>query len=369
MGGKDNSSLSITITSGAVIKAVVILAIFWFLYFMRDLVVVILASLVIAAGIEPFIAWFKRFKIPRTLSVIFIYFFIALVLAGLFYFFVPALVADTSDLFSKLPTYLETVSVWNPFKEAVSSPSSFAGQFPLPGEFSFGDLATQLQNLLADTSRGFIGAVSVVSGGILSLILIIVLSFYLAVQEDGVARFLKIVIPVRYESYILDLWRRSQVKIGRWLQGQFLLGLLIGVLVYLGLTILGVKNALLLALLAAVFELIPVFGPILSAVPAVVLAFIHGLSFIDPGVGSAVAVVLFYVLIQQFENHLIYPLVVRKVVGIPPIIVILAIIVGFKLADVLGVILSVPLAAILVEFLDDIQRDKEKAVASVSPRP
>ena len=200
-------------------------------------------------------------------------------------------------------------------------------------------------------------------GGVFSFILIIVLSFYLAVQRDGIANFLRLVTPLRYEPYILDLWRRSQVKIGLWMQGQLLLIVLISVLVYLGLTILGVPYALLLAFGAGLLELIPLFGPILAAVPAVVLAFINGISFMDPGVGSAVAIVLFYILIQQFENHLIYPLVVSKVVGVPPILVIIALVVGWRLAGFLGIILAVPMSAILVELVRDFERGK-KAVPS-----
>src|SRR3989344_8265158 len=361
MSGKDNNQFTINIASSAIIKTVVILLAFWFLYFVRDLVVVILTSLVIASGIEPIVVWLKKYHIARTISVILVYLFLALVLSGIFYFFVPALVADISDLFSKLPSYLDTVSVWNPFKDVINSASPVSDTLNLSsGGFSFGEMMNQINTVFGSASSGFIGAASAIFGGVLGLVLIVVLSFYLAVQEDGVARFLKIVLPVRYEPYILDLWRRAQSKIGKWLQGQLLLGVLIGILVYLGLTVLGVRNALVLALLAAAFEIIPIFGPILAAIPATIIGLIDG------GVTMGLLVVGLYVLIQQFENHLIYPLVVRKVVGIPPIIVILAVIVGFKLAGVLGVILSVPIAAVLVELLDDVQRDKQRAAAASS---
>ena len=141
------------------------------------------------------------------------------------------------------------------------------------------------------------------------------------------------------------------MKIGKWMQGQLLLGVLIGVLVYLGLTILGVPYALLLAVLAALFELIPLFGPILASIPAIALGFLQSFSL-------GFMVVGLYVIIQQFENHLIYPLVVRKVVGVSPILVIISLIVGAKLAGFLGLILAVPIAAAIVEFTDDIQKDK-----------
>ncbi len=124
-----------------------------------------------------------------------------------------------------------------------------------------------------------------------------------------------------------------------------------GLLVYLGLTIFQIKYALVLAIIAAVFELIPFFGPILSAVPAVLLGFSIG-----PVQGVMVAGL--YLVIQQFENHLIYPLVVRKIVGMPPIIAIIALIIGAQLAGFIGLILAAPVAMILLELLSDYSKKK-----------
>jgi predicted PurR-regulated permease PerM len=131
-----------------------------------------------------------------------------------------------------------------------------------------------------------------------------------------------------------------------------LLGIVVGVLVYLGLMILGVQNALILAVIAGFLEIIPVFGPILSAIPAILFGFTGG------GITMGLLVLGLFVIVQQFENHLIYPLVVRKVVGVSPIIVILALIIGAKLAGFLGVLLSVPITSVFMELVDDVQKDK-----------
>jgi predicted PurR-regulated permease PerM len=111
-------------------------------------------------------------------------------------------------------------------------------------------------------------------------------------------------------------------------------------------------NALLLAIIAGVFEIIPLFGPILAAIPAVAIALLDG------GVTSALLVVGLYIIVQQFENQLIYPLVVRKIVGVPPIVSILALIVGGTLAGFIGLIISVPMAAVIMEFFNDLEKDK-----------
>ena len=218
--------------------------------------------------------------------------------------------------------------------------------------FGLGDLIRSIQDVSSNVSNGFVKIISAIFGGLLSFVLIVVLSFYLLVQEDGVANFLRLITPIKHEKYVIDLWKRSQRKIGQWMQGQVLLGVIIAVLLYLGLTILGIKNALLLAVFAGFMEIIPVFGPILSAIPAILMAFVGG------GFTSAILTMGLCTIVQQFENHLIYPLVVKKVVGVSPIIVILALIIGAKLAGFLGIILSVPMVSALMEFVDDIERKK-----------
>jgi predicted PurR-regulated permease PerM len=265
---------------------------------------------------------------------------------GVLYLFLPPILSETTNFLSTLPSYLESVDVFNPFTGSV-----FDNQV---GSISLKDTLETVQSYIAGITGGILGTISSVFGGLLSFILIFVFSFYFAVQEGGIDAFLRVITPVKRQQYVLNLWHRSQDKIGRWMQGQLMLALIVGILVYLGLTILGVKYALLLALIAAVFELIPVFGPILSSIPAVMFGFIDG------GLTLGLLVVGLYVIIQQFENHLIYPLVVTKVVGVPPLLVIIALIAGAKIAGFLGIILSVPVAAVIQELVKDLQQSRKQ---------
>jgi predicted PurR-regulated permease PerM len=136
------------------------------------------------------------------------------------------------------------------------------------------------------------------------------------------------------------------------MQGQLLLAVIVMVLVYLGLLLIGIPHALLLAVLAGAFEIIPLFGPILSAIPGIFVAFAFG------GTSTALIVAGLYLVIQQFENHLIYPLVVKKVVGVPPMVSILALLIGGELAGFLGLLISVPLATVVMELLSDLEERK-----------
>lgn len=338
--------LVISITSGTLLKALVFLVGAWALFYLRDIALIVFTAIVIASAIEPGVRALMRRKFPRVFAVLTIYVALFLTFFCVFYFFLPSVLEDLATFLSSLPKYLDAFSSSGAF----DSYTNILG-LPSPSEFSSADIMQGVREAL-DPGGVFGNALSAAShifGGVFSFILIIVFSFYFAVVETGVDDFLRIVTPKPQQQYVLGLWRRAQEKIGLWMQGQLLLAVIMGVLVFLGLTILGIKHALVLAVIAALFEIIPVFGPTLAAVPAITIAFVDG------GVGLGFAAVALYVIAQQFENHLIYPLVVTRVVGVPPLLVILALICGAELAGFLGIILSVPIAATIQELARDIE--------------
>ena len=112
-----------------------------------------------------------------------------------------------------------------------------------------------------------------VFGGLISFVAIIVISFYFSVIRQGVAGFFKSVLPGAYEDYVIGLWKRGEAKVGKWFQGQLLLSLIVGLLVFVGLSLFHIKYALLLGILAMMFELVPIVGPVMSAIPGIILAF------------------------------------------------------------------------------------------------
>src|SRR3989344_2337850 len=235
--------MNITISVGTIVKVALTLAALWVFYIVRELALVILSSVVLASAIEPMVVGLTRRGISRTLAVLMIYVLAFVIIIGLVYFLLPPLLVDFGNITASIPERLQSLSDWG---KSLS---------PLGG----------------------VAAASIICGGILSFVLIIVISFYLAVQEDGVENVLRVVTPSKHEPYVIDVWRRSQKKIGLWMQGQIFLGIFIGIFVYLGLALMGIKYALLLAILAGIFELIPYVGPTLSAAPAVLLGFNDGL--------------------------------------------------------------------------------------------
>ena len=295
--------------SGTIVKIILIGLVFWLAFFLRDIVLVILMAVVLASSIEPPTRWFIERKIPRIVAVLFIYFALALLFVGVFYFLLIPLLGDFQEFLTSLPNYLDSFSstqtvpittstsvVGNP-NTTVSPIETRSAVENLIGNLPISDIIAQANATLAVLSKNVFSAASTVLGGALSLVLIIVLSFYLSVQQDGITNFLKTVSPSKHRKYVIGLWNRSENKIGLWMQGQLLLGVIVAMLVYLGLTLLGIKHALLLAFLAGIFELIPLFGPILSAIPGIAIA------FMDSGLTLGLVVAGLYLIVQQLNKQ------------------------------------------------------------------
>jgi predicted PurR-regulated permease PerM len=328
------------------------------LFLVREFVLVVIASIVIASAIEPATRWAKRKGIPRLPMVILVYLVSALMLVGLFYYLLLPLIGEMSNFIRTLTIYSNSVVDGGLLSEMFRTQNLFGG-FDTP--ILIKELSSYLNSLANSLSQGVLSSISSIFGGVFNFVLILVLSFYLVVQEDGISKFLKIITPIKHEQYVVSLWRRSQIKIGLWMQGQLLSSLLVTILVYAGLLIVGVPHALLLAVLAGVFELIPLFGATLAAIPALFIA------YISEGATTTLIVAGIYIVIQQLEGNIIYPLVVKRVVGVPPMISIVALVIGGTLAGFLGVLISVPVAAAVMEVISDLEASKVTHASETSP--
>ncbi|MHB0865558.1 MAG: AI-2E family transporter [Minisyncoccota bacterium] len=345
-----DKQIRVTITPSAIVTAILILTGAYVVWLLRDLALLVLTAIVIASAIEPEIAFLIRHRVPRFFAAILVYVLVFGSVFSLLYFFFPPIIADAAGFLSTLPHYLETLNASDSFSSLTHASSLIGGSHDLQ---SFVQTLFSLQNIFTG-SGGILQLFVTFFGGIFSMLLVIVLSFYFALQDTGVDDFLRLVMPVAYEDYSVDLWKRAQKKIGLWMQGQILLSVIVAILVYLGLLIIGVPYALLLAVFTALAEIIPIFGSLIAGTFAVIIAYSSG------GVALGAIVLGLYVVVNQFESNLIYPLIVKKVVGVPPLLVIVALIAGYTLAGFLGVLLSVPAAAVALELITDFDKRKRR---------
>lgn len=335
-----NQSQTINISTSTILRAIIILLALFFLYFIRDILIVVFVAVIIAAAINGPVSWLQKYKVPRLLGVIFIYLVIFLFLALIVTLVFPPLAEQIKQLAIHFPEFMEKIGI---------SVQEWWGRYKLEGNLQ--TLLDRVSDRLTQATSSVFATIIGLFGGLLSAIIILVISFYLAVQEKGAKRFLVSLSPSEHQAYLSDLIERIERKIGGWLRGQLLLMFIIGCLTFIGLHLLGIRYALTLALIAGLLEIIPYIGPILAAIPAVILAF-----FQSPI--SALLVVLLYLVVQQLENYLIVPQVMKKTVGLNPIVIIVVMLIGAKLAGILGIILAVPFAAAAAEFFRDFQKKK-----------
>ena len=339
---------TVNISRKAIFKVLIAGVVIAALWKLKHLVFVVLTSVVLASLIRTAAEYLKeKTRINRVLSVVVMYLLTALVVVGIFYFFVPVLISEFVNL-------LPVIGEYFPKGLPISNVDLAALGDVNPGSVTssnLDNLVSSAQSFLSVVASGFGNTISTLFGGVLNVALVAIISFYLSVSRDGIESFLRIASPIHSEAYVIDLWKRSQRKIALWMQGQVILGILVGLLTFLGLSLLGVKNAVLLAVVAAIFELIP-FGIFLAAIPAVSLAFAGG------GISLALMVVALYLVIQQLEGYLIAPLVVNKMTGVSPLVVILSVLIGVGLAGFWGLILAVPVAVTALEYIGDLEKER-----------
>ena len=337
--------IHVEINTGTILRFILIILFFVFLYVLKDVLIIFLFALIIASAISPFANWLDDKKFPRLLGVLLLYLVVLALIIAILSLIIPYVSQDISQLTSTLPQLVTKVSI---SLEKVQQ-----------GSPQYLDFLSEIQNILQgfsdylqQSSQSIIGLIISIFGGVMSAIAILIISFYLSVTKKGIESFLGSIVPEKYEGYAIDLWKRAELKVGLWLQGQLLLGLIMGLLVYVGLSLMDIKFALILGFLAAILEIVPMVGPVLAAIPAIFLAFL-----LSPALG--LWVIVFYIIVQQLENHLLVPVVLGKTVGLNPVVVIIALLIGQQFAGVPGMILSVPVATIIVEMMDDFAKHKD----------
>jgi predicted PurR-regulated permease PerM len=325
---------NVNISTLTIVKVLAILFLVWFLFSIKEILLLVLISIIISSAMDPLVTYLNKKYVPRAISVFLVYLMLIGVLVSIIYLLVPPIseefrmIAESNfyENFSRqLGTYRESLNNMG-VGEAIES--------------NIRNLAGSISETLFATTRGIIT-------GIVSLLTVFVISFYLTAEENGMKNLVKQLVPFKHQAYVNALMTKIQKKIGQWVLGQFILSLVIFVLTYVGLSILGIEFALVLALIAGLLEVIPYIGPIVALIPAVLFAFLQ-----SPAL--ALAVVILYIVVQQLENHIIAPLVMSRSVGLNPVLIILGVLVGGTLGGVVGVVLAVPVLSGISVFISDL---------------
>lgn len=300
-------------------------------------ILIILTAVVLASFMEPAVLQLKKIKIPRYVSVPFLFLVGIGVIIGTIALLIPVFTKEMSDLVSLLPK-------GSPLAKGISTFSQEGfSEATLQRFGGSSNIFTALSNIWEMITSSGLGNIA---RGLFDIGILAVLTFYLAIQEKGVDHFLRAVTPREYENRVLILWQRTEKKIGDWFGGQVIAAIIVGVITYGGLLLFQIPYALILAITAAVFDLLP-FGTILGAVPAALIGFAVG------GFSMGFWIIILYMIIHYIEVYLIQPLIIRKTVGIPIVIMIISVVAWGTLAGILGILLSIPCAILITELLGE----------------
>ncbi len=321
---------NIDITWGGLWKVFAMLLFVWTVYLAYDVILAVILAIIISSAMDPPVSYLEGKRIPRILGTLALFLVAALVIALIAYTIVPLAIFEVNTLLANMNQASGAI-----FDILQSSQAIDALKASL----------NQVSNALISGNISLADIVSNFLGGAFLALSVFVLSFYLTLGKDGVEKFLVTVLPSAYEDQVLAIYTTVRRKIGRWLEGQIFLSLAMGVLVFFGLWLMGVKYSLTLGILAGVLELVPFVGPIFSGSMAILVSLTH-----SPGL--ALYVLILFILLQQLENHVLVPAVTRFTTSLNPIVVLIALLIGGKTFGFIGLILAVPVAVSVQELVD-----------------
>ncbi len=309
----------------------------WLLYLASDVVAALLLAIVVSTAFHPAVSFLEKKRIPRIVGTLIIYLLAIFLLGLIIYTIIPIALSELTNLLESSGSFLKSLSAEAEVKALVEA------------------LRLNLARLTALLFSGNISLIQIASrflGSALFAAAIFVLSFYLTLRRDGVERFLIAILPAAYEEKAIQIYARVSRKIGRWLTGQLFLSLVVGIVIFLGLWLLGVKYSLLIGILAGILELIPYAGPIFSGAIAI-------LSALSESPALALYVLIFFAVVQQLENHILMPVVMRYTTALNPVVVLIALLIGGRVFGLIGIVLAVPIAVFFQELLIDWAETKQ----------
>ena len=324
----------IEISHRTIVFTVVFLFSLWLLYYLRSVLITLFLAVILMAALNPLVDRLQKWRFPRALSIVLIYILIFAAIGFTIAGIIPPLVDQTQNLASNFPSYLESLRWLGVDQNMVYNQIN------------------QLTSTLGSISGGIIKTATGFFQNLIGIVVLMVISFYLVLERKNLDKYLLRFFGENAANIGARIFDKIEKRLGGWVRAELLLMLIIGVLSYIGLSLLGIDYALPLAILAGFLEIIPSIGPFIAAIPAVLVALL-----VSPLMALAVAAL--YFLVQQLENNLIVPQVMAKECGLKPLVTIIALIIGFKLGGVPGAILAVPIVLLLEVILTEVSSSEK----------
>jgi predicted PurR-regulated permease PerM len=317
---------------------------FWLLYRFNQVVFILLIAIVIGTVIRPAVAWLHQRGVPRIVGVILVYLLLLILLTGFLLLLFPLIVEQGTTIVAAAPGYYQNLRGWmvNYPNQLIVRLSEF-----LPATLpSLQPRTVQQtgQEVMASAGQA-LGYLTLAAKVSFIAIVILVLAFYWTLDGPRTIQSFLLLVPQDQRESISELISAMETKVGLYIVGQGILCLVVGIMALLAYLLIDLPNALVLALMAGVLEAVPMIGPLLGAIPAALVA-------LSIAPERLVWVIVATVVIQQLENSLLVPRVMRKAVGVNPFVTLLALFAFSSLFGIAGALMAIPMAAIIQLLLD-----------------
>ena len=318
----EKTSLRIEISYKTIIFTALFIIGIWFLVIIKEIIILVFLSVLILSALLKPVDWLSTKKVPRVLSVILVYIFVILIIGFVVGTIVSPLAKQTREFATDTPQIIDSINDFLVFHQ-------------IPSE----DISGTITKQIGQIAQNFISISTAIFSSIFLILTVFVLSFYMLLEWNKLIKLVTSPFSGKQEKLVANIVTKVEYGLGRWVRGQFTLSLIVGLMTYAGLRLLGIPFALPLSLVAGILEIVPIVGPIIAAIPAILVGLATA-----PILGLAVAAL--FLIVQQIENNLLVPMVMSKVVGLQPPIIIIALLIGAKLAGVLGAFLAIPIVVV-----------------------
>ena len=315
----------IEISSRTIIFAVLFVLLLRFLWLIQDVIFSLFIAFIIMSALKPYVSFLEKNKTPRFISAFFVYAIFLTFFFSILFLALPPLIIESTLLFRTLPSILDRLA---------------------PNTMSLLNLDSVFQ-YLPNIANQFFNIVTGIFSNTVFFISTLFFSFYFLLEENVIRKIISRFFSEEKSRTALVVFDKAEKRLNAWFWGEITLMTLVGLLTFIGLNLIGIRYALALAVLAGLLEAIPNLGPTISSIPAILLGFA-----VSPVMG--VTALALYFIIQQLENNLIVPVVMKKAVGLNPIITLIALLIGGKIGGVLGVLLAIPITVFLETVLIEI---------------
>jgi predicted PurR-regulated permease PerM len=321
--------------------------VFYLIYIIKDILVWFLFALVISVLFNPAIDFLQRKKVPRILGITLVYFGFFGFMSFLVFSSIPLFSDEIKQFFNSFPAYFEKIS---PTLQLLGFKTFENAQ----------DFMAAIQSGLLKLSDSVFNVFFAIFGGVFATLFVFATAIFISLEEKMAEKALILVFPPKYENFIINLWKKCQKKVAGWFLARILVCIFVGVFSFIAFLLFKLDYPFVLGLLAGTLNFIPYIGPIFTGILLFFASFQAGLL-------KTIFVLAVFVLIQQIENNIISPILMKKFIGIPPVLVLISMVIGGKIWGFAGLILMIPLAGIVFEFLKEfLQKRRDKKVLIVN---